>query len=82
MTILRVLIAFNQDFYADTFSAELAHSWIVLLYKKSNLIIMKNYRLITLLNTNYKIITKASVRRFIRFIRVIKVINYVIALIW
>jgi hypothetical protein len=59
-----LLAAFKEAFASEEFSAELSAGQIILLYKKEDLTLMKNYRLITLLNTDYKIITKALARRF------------------
>jgi hypothetical protein len=60
----KVLEIFNKAFDMETFSPELAKSQIVLLYKKDDPTLIKNYRSITLLNVNYKIVTKALAKRF------------------
>jgi hypothetical protein len=48
----------------NEFPAELAKGQIILLYKKDNSTLMKNYCLITLLNVDYKIMIKTLAKRF------------------
>jgi hypothetical protein len=64
VTLPLILNTFNEAFDRDVFSAELAEGQIVLLYKKDDSTLMKNYCLITLLNVDYKIVTKALAKRF------------------
>jgi hypothetical protein len=59
-----VLKMFREALAMNVFPAELTAGQIVLLYKKENSTLMQNYQSITLLNINYKIVTKALAKRF------------------
>ena len=63
-TLPLVLATFREAFELEVFPQELAAGQIILLYKKEDPTVMKNYRPITLLNVDYKIITKALSKRF------------------
>lgn len=65
-TLSIVLETFKDAFKADIFSAKLAKRQIIILFKKDDSIVIKNYRPITLLNIDYKIIIKALAKRFFR----------------
>jgi hypothetical protein len=56
----------RKAFNTAVFSAELAVSQIILLYKNNNSILIQSYQLIILLNINYKIATKALAKRFFK----------------
>ena len=59
-----MLSAFKAALSMESFPEELSLGQIILLYKSGDPTLMKNYRPITLLNSDYKIITKALSRRF------------------
>jgi hypothetical protein len=63
-----VLKTFMEAFKMTVFPAEIVAGQIVLLYKKENFTLMQNYWLITLLNVDYKIVTKTLTKRFFKIL--------------
>lgn len=64
-----ILNTFKITLRIELFSEKLFLEQIIPLYKNKDLTIIKNYRLITLLNSDYKIIIKAPLKRFSKVLK-------------